>query len=165
MEKTLGHRILSLRKEKSLTQEELSELLGVSAQAVSKWENDAACPDIMLLPKLAKILGVTTDLLLSGEKEQDTVFVPQAERKSMEKMMLRVRVISSDGHKVNINLPVALVKVIVENGISIGNFGIEADAAQKIDFEKIFNLIEQGVMGKLVEVESAAGDTVEVFVE
>ena len=79
--------------------------------------------------------------------------------------MLRVRVISSDGHKVNINLPAALVKVIVENGISIGNFGIEADAAQKIDFEKIFNLIEQGVMGKLVEVESSDGDTVEVFVE
>lgn len=165
MKKTLGHRISSLRKEKSLTQEELSELLGVSAQAVSKWENDAACPDIMLLPKLAKILGVTTDLLLSGEKEQDTVFVPQAERKSMEEMMLRVRVNSADGDKVSVNLPVAVIKVVLESGISIDDFGISTDAAQKIDFEKIFNLVEKGVMGKLVEVESSDGDTVEVFVE
>ena len=165
MKNSLGQRIAALRKEKSFTQEEFSELLGVSAQAVSKWENDAACPDIMLLPKLAKILGVTTDLLLSGEKEPAAVYVPEEKRKSMEEMMLRVRVNSADGDKVSVNLPVAVIKVVLESGISIGDFGISTDAAQKIDFEKIFNLVEKGVMGKLVEVESSDGDTVEVFVE
>ena len=61
---TLGKRIAMLRKEKGLTQEQLAEKVGVSAQAVSKWENDVSCPDITLLPLLADILGVTVDELL-----------------------------------------------------------------------------------------------------
>ena len=61
---TLGKRIAMLRKEKGYTQEQLAEKVGVSAQAVSKWENDVSCPDITLLPLLADILGVTVDELL-----------------------------------------------------------------------------------------------------
>ena len=47
------------------TQEELAEELGVTAAAVSKWENDASCPDISLLPRLAKELGLTTVITYS----------------------------------------------------------------------------------------------------
>ena len=54
---TLGQKIGSLRREKEWTQEELAEKLGVSAQAVSKWENDVSCPDIMLLPEISKLFG------------------------------------------------------------------------------------------------------------
>ena len=61
---TLGKRIAMLRKNQGLTQEQLGEKLGVSAQAVSKWENDIACPDITMLPLLADVFGVTTDELL-----------------------------------------------------------------------------------------------------
>ena len=61
----LGKRIAALRKQRGLTQEALAEALGVSAQAVSKWETDNSCPDISLLPKLAAELGVTVDALLS----------------------------------------------------------------------------------------------------
>ena len=165
MKNTLGQRIASLRKEKSLTQEELAETLGVSAQAVSKWENDVSCPDIMLLPRLADILGVTTDLLLSGEKEPDVVVIPEGKRKSMDELLLRIRINSAVGDKVKVNLPVSLVKVVIESGISMDNFGIDTGTAQKIYFEKIFNLIERGVMGKLVEINSADGDTVEIFVD
>ena len=64
MEETLGKRISSLRKRAGLTQDKLAERLGVTAQAVSKWENDLSCPDITMLPKLAQIFGVTTDELL-----------------------------------------------------------------------------------------------------
>lgn len=64
MEQTIGNRIASLRKHKHMTQDQLAEQVGVSAQAVSKWENDLSCPDISLLPKLAEIFGVTTDHLL-----------------------------------------------------------------------------------------------------
>jgi transcriptional regulator with XRE-family HTH domain/predicted membrane protein len=60
---TLGKRIAALRKEKGMTQEQLAEKVGVSAQAVSKWENDASCPDITLLPLLGDILGVSVDEL------------------------------------------------------------------------------------------------------
>jgi len=50
-----------------LTQEQLAEKLGITAQAVSKWENDISCPDISILPKLADIFGVTIDELLGRE--------------------------------------------------------------------------------------------------
>ncbi len=60
--------ISELRKEKKLTQKGLAEQLGVTDKAVSKWERGLSCPDISLLSKLSKILGVTTSELLNGEK-------------------------------------------------------------------------------------------------
>ncbi len=52
------------RKESGLTQNQLAQSLGVSFQAVSKWENGTAYPDIAILPKLAAVLNTTTDALL-----------------------------------------------------------------------------------------------------
>ena len=68
MEKTLGKRIVAHRKRLRWTQEQLAEKLGVTAQAVSKWENDQSCPDITMLPHLAALFGTTTDELLGKEK-------------------------------------------------------------------------------------------------
>ena len=70
MEQTMGKRISSSRKRMGMTQDALAEQLGVTAQAVSKWENDQSCPDITMLPKLAKIFGITTDELLGVEREK-----------------------------------------------------------------------------------------------
>ncbi len=67
MEQTLGKRIAENRKRLGLTQDGLAEKLGITAQAVSKWENDQSCPDITILPKLAEIFGITTDELLGRE--------------------------------------------------------------------------------------------------
>ena len=64
MEETLGKRIVANRKRLGLTQDQLAEQLGVTAQAVSKWENDQSCPDITMLPKLAEIFGISVDALL-----------------------------------------------------------------------------------------------------
>jgi transcriptional regulator with XRE-family HTH domain len=64
MEKTLGKRISTHRKAMGLTQDQLAEKLGVTAQAVSKWENDQSCPDISILPQLAEIFGTSIDSLL-----------------------------------------------------------------------------------------------------
>lgn len=64
MEETLGKRISARRKALGLTQDALAERLGITAQAVSKWENDQSCPDISMLPKLAEIFCCTTDELL-----------------------------------------------------------------------------------------------------
>lgn len=64
MTKTIGEKILELRKARSLTQEKLGEQLGISGQAVSKWENDESMPDIMILPQLCEILGISIDALL-----------------------------------------------------------------------------------------------------
>ena len=60
---TLGKSILQQRKEKGLTQEALANLLGVTNQAVSKWEADQCCPDVQLLPALADIFGISLDEL------------------------------------------------------------------------------------------------------
>ena len=67
MEQTLGNRISARRKQKKMTQDQLAEQLGVTAQAVSKWENDQSCPDISMLPRLATIFGCSTDELLGIE--------------------------------------------------------------------------------------------------
>lgn len=79
MEHTIGKRISFHRKRLGLTQEQLAQRLGVSAQAVSKWENDQSCPDISLLPELAKIFGVTVDELLGGQTQGVHVAEPIAE--------------------------------------------------------------------------------------
>lgn len=166
MQATIGSRIARLRKEKGMTQEALAEKLGVSSQAVSKWENDMACPDISLLTTLADVLGVTTDELLSGKN--DTVQMVAAEkRKKLEELTLRIYVLSKDGDKVKVNLPMPLVKVALELGIDIGAgyANTKTDVLKNIDLAQIMALAEQGVLGKLVEVESAEGDTVEVVVE
>ena len=62
----LSERIAELRRERGLTQEQLGQPLGVSAQAVSKWEKGGA-PDVELLPALADRLGVTIDALFGRE--------------------------------------------------------------------------------------------------
>ena len=60
---SIGENIAKYRKAKSLTQEQLGELLGVTNQAVSKWESGVSMPDIMLLPKISNALGITLDAL------------------------------------------------------------------------------------------------------
>ena len=60
---TLGNQIAFHRKQKGLTQEALAAQLEISNQAVSKWESDICCPDVMLLPRLADIFGVSVDEL------------------------------------------------------------------------------------------------------
>ena len=70
MEQTLGKRISANRKRLGLTQDQLAEKLGVTAQAVSKWENDQSCPDIAILPVLAEIFGISIDALLGREPAQ-----------------------------------------------------------------------------------------------
>ena len=66
----LGKTILEFRKKKGLTQEELGTRLGVTNQAVSKWENETSLPDVMLLPELADALGVTLNALYGIEEEK-----------------------------------------------------------------------------------------------
>ena len=65
----VGEQIAVLRKSKGLTQSELGERLGVSFQAVSKWERGETLPDTALLPDLAKILETTIDFILCGNEK------------------------------------------------------------------------------------------------
>ena len=165
METTLGKRIAALRKQKDLRQDDIAQLLDVSPQAVSKWENDQTCPDIGLLPKLAKILGVTTDELLSGKQElQEVKLLPPEERKDIKDMLLRIIVDSADGDKVRVNLPMALVQVAMDMGMEMPQLSGK-ETLKNIDLNQILELVRQGAIGNLVEVESSDGDIVRIFVE
>ena len=165
MDMTIGKRIALLRKEKGLTQEELATHMGVSPQAVSKWENDQTCPDISALPKLSKLLGVTVDELLEGKQELPAVRVlPPEERKDPKDMLLRITVDSADGDKVRVNLPIALVEVAMEIGMEMPQINGN-EALKGIDLKKVLEMVRLGCVGNLVEVDSADGDKVRIFVE
>lgn len=158
---TLGQRIAVLRRQKDMTQEALADALGVSPQAVSKWENDASCPDIMLLPKLAKMLDVTVDTLLCGEQEPETRLVPVKQRKNPDEMLLKVSLDSTGGDRMRVNLPLALLKA----GLVVGDMQFNGqNVMQQVDFDQILRLVDSGVIGKLVEIDSG-GDHMEVWVE
>ena len=68
---TIGKNIAELRKNNGMTQEQLAETLGVSSQAVSKWENEVTMPDIMLLPVIAGCFDITLDELYGGRKPKE----------------------------------------------------------------------------------------------
>lgn len=61
---TIGERIKDFRKNREMTQNELADQMGISVQAVSKWETDKSAPDISLLVPLSTVLGISTDTLL-----------------------------------------------------------------------------------------------------
>ena len=63
----IGECILNYRKQHGLTQSEFGELLGVSTQAVSKWEREICYPDIFLLADISKIIGVSIDEMIKQE--------------------------------------------------------------------------------------------------
>lgn len=162
---TIGKRISEYRKKKNLKQDELAEMLGVSAQAVSKWENDLSCPDISLLPELSRILGISIDEIVQGKKVEPVVTIlPEDQRKDIDKMMLRIVIESHDGDHVRVNLPVMLVKIAIDTGMSLPQISGN-EVIKNIDFAQIFRMIELGVIGNLVDIESADGHTVKIFVE
>ena len=162
MNETFGQRFQRLRKNAGLTQEDVATKLNITAQAVSKWENDVSAPDISVLVEISEILGVTLNELLG--KQAETSFVPAEQRKDINNMFFRIKVLSSDGDKVNVNLPLALAKIFVDSGVDMPQIQGK-DILSKIDFKQLFDLVERGVLGKIVDVESADGDNVEIWVE
>ena len=68
---SFGSTIKRLRKEKGFTQEQLANLLNVTPQAISRWENNSAMPDISLLIPIANVFSVSTDTLLEVDVEKN----------------------------------------------------------------------------------------------
>ena len=67
MTKSMGELISTRRKELGMTQKDLADRLNITDKAVSKWERDIACPDTATIPKLAEILDLSVEVLLSGK--------------------------------------------------------------------------------------------------
>ncbi|MDE6312116.1 MAG: helix-turn-helix domain-containing protein [Lachnospiraceae bacterium] len=80
----IGQFLKKLRNEKSVTQAELAEVLGVSNRSISRWENGTTMPDFDLLIELAKYYDVEVGEILDGERKEDNMDI------KTEKLMLKI---------------------------------------------------------------------------
>lgn len=84
---TIGAFLATQRKAHGYTQEEVAEKLGISNRTLSKWETDRSSPDILALPALAQLYGVTVDEILRGERDkpQEAALPPEAQAEQQER--------------------------------------------------------------------------------
>lgn len=159
---TLGERIAEGRKKCGYTQESFAELLDVTPQAVSKWENDISCPDIQLLPKISQILGISVDELLTGRKAISNETPPIEKTIDTSKLKFVINVEKPGQKPVVVSFPFATAKRFAKigNGIS-GITGNGALNSEQLD--EIISLVENGATGEVFKVE-ANDDTVARFV-
>ena len=193
---TFGEKLNYLRKNAGLTQDDVAQHLGISPQAVSKWENDLSCPDIMLLPEIAKLYGKTVDALLGDgdftdaeieeekettekeeekaentaeEKQTDPVEAKTDDKKNLDKsnLFLKVKVYSHQGDNVNVKLPISLLKSLkgVLESIMLNSDMTGGIDLSSIDIDMIFELVERGVIGDIVDISTQGGDYVKVCIE
>ncbi len=166
---SLGSRIAELRKKNNLTQEEFAEKLGVTAQAVSKWENGASCPDIMLLPKIAEIFGVSIDALMGTkpiEEPKVDAGAPAITDEQLNKMKLRVLVIDNnmpEKKPINISVPVSFVLKAASVGLKISGV-LGNDILNDDQLVKIVDIIKSGVTGEILRIDTDDNKTVVIEV-
>lgn len=156
---TLGRRIQALRREQALTQEALAERMGVTPQAVSKWENDLSCPDVTSLPRLARELHTSVDALLTGDSPAEAAAAAPA--KKPEELIVRIS-IDAEGTRVCLNLPYTVFRLGALHSMISFTFHVEesdldaealARAMANVDFKQIAGMIEQGARGTLLRVD------------
>ena len=160
---TIGRNIAFYRKEKGITQEQLAEICHVSPQAVSKWENDISCPDITLLKPISRVFGVSVDKLLD---DGTTPAAFLAENTTAKGNLLKIRILDKSD-KININLPIALIELLLKRGNIFDAIKLQdkENALKFIDFQGILDMVSLGVFGKILEMESENGELVEIWVE
>lgn len=158
----IGSNIAALRKEKGITQEELANALGVSAQAVSKWENNSSCPDVSLLTVIADYFGVTVDALLRSGAEEITRADPPSTDNNVAavrggKRNVRIKVTQPNGKEANVKVPFGVVKM----GLRVGNvFGLQRDVADKIGA-----LLDDPAAADILSVDGENGEHVTISIE
>ena len=150
---SIGKNIAYYRRKKGFTQSELGEMLGVSNQAVSKWESEMTMPDIMLLPEIAKALGVSlTDLYdVPDEKKEE---IPSLEKRECaeDRRILVIHVIA-DGADVTTQLPVSAIKSVFGNQLLKQYLGEGEDK----QLEALLEMLDQNTTGTLVNVDTEEG--------
>jgi len=152
---TIGKNIADKRRAIGLTQEQLAEKVGVSAQAISKWENDMTEPDAEMLLTLADIFGVTVDELLRGTVKP--VIKDNDDGKKPEDRILRINVISDDSN-ITVRIPAGLILA--------GNYSVFGGVGNSIktQLDSIINMIENNTVGSVIEVDSE-GQHVTITIE
>lgn len=99
------------------------------------------------------------DLLKALDTGETTKITPKKEAFKM----FRIKVLSKDGDKVNVQIPVEFAKVALKNGKGFMKMDQLGDL--DLDVDMILEMIDSGTLGKIVDIESADGDTVEIVIE
>lgn len=153
---SIGKNIAFLRKEKGMTQTELGDLLGVSNQAVSKWESEMTSPDITLLPDIARVLDVSLDGLYSIEKKDEQAEGIDASVKGADEKILNITVKDvSSAVDIKVRIPCEALKSIV-NGC------VDDEDSEGID--TLIHMLDGDITGTLVDVDTGE-QKVKIFVE
>lgn len=127
----IANRLVNLRKSNQLSQEALAQKLGISRQAVSKWERAEASPDTDNLIMLARLYGVSLDELL---KTDDEIPRPIEEQEETEQESLKEDAFSKDGNAEYVHVGFQGVHVKDKNGeVHVGWDGIHVDDKKKGD--------------------------------
>ena len=157
---TIGKNIAYYRKKQGYTQEELSEKMNVTSQAISKWENDLSYPDLTTTMELAAVLQVSVDQLLNGQP--DVPVATDADAEQIAQRILRIETKSADGETpfaVTVRIPVSILLASDENGTLQELVG---ETASQVTMA--LGMIRNGVKGTLVECQSE-GVSVKITVE
>lgn len=97
---SIGEKIVEARKANNLTQEQLAELMGVTRQSISRWEQNVAYPEVEKILRLSDILNVSCDYLLKENETRKSITSDEKEKQSVVTRLLRGMV----GKKVKIDL-------------------------------------------------------------
>jgi len=166
---SLGKRIGEYRRRHNITQEQFADAMGVTSQAVSKWENDALCPDISMLSQLADFFNVSLDRLLCSEEPKRLQVLRNSERKNIDHLVLRIVIEDQEGSNVRINLPLVLIKAGLKMGLPFIRMSMDdrsfEEAVKGIDFNQVIQLAESGLVGNIIEARTAGGHQVRIYID
>lgn len=146
----IGRFIAELRKEKSLTQQELADKLNVTDRAISHWENGRRLPDISLLKELGEVFNVTIDELISGKRmtadEQkkllnESIVEIYTSRRRVENLQILTELLIFAGILITITLTSFISKSVPEKIITvcIGSFVWTFGIILRVLLRKIYN--------------------------
>lgn len=158
----IGNNISLLRKSRNLMQEELAAALGVSAQAVSKWENNSSCPDVSLLTDIADFFSVSVDELLRSEGDNIILLSNKIDSDNIKnennyKKNVCINVTQPDGKKNTIRIPFSFVKT----GLKIGRiFGLDEKTTDKIS-----ELANGESIDRIVDIDTEKGEHITINLE
>ncbi|AIO18450.1 hypothetical protein KQ51_00570 [Candidatus Izimaplasma bacterium HR1] len=99
--------------------------------------------------------------LLKALDQNETKAIIRPKKEAFK--MFKIKVLSADGDKVNVQIPIEFAKVALSSGK--GFMKMDQIEGLDLDFEQILNMIDTGMLGKIVDVESADGDIVEIVIE
>ena len=150
---TIGSNIAYFRKKAGFTQEELSEIMNITSQAISKWENDLSYPDLANAQKLACVLKVSMEELLNGDTKHPVATNADAEQIARRILVIHVQTAPNESYGTKatsstVCIPVSVLLNAFENGTLHELLGEDITGSQA---EMIINIIKQGVTGTIID--------------